>query len=623
MKIQKLLSLLIFMTALLGPALAASSADDRVEKLNPGHRKWLEEEVVYIITDKERETFLTLQSVEERARLIDAFWRRRDPDRTTPGNEVKEEHYRRFEYANESFNRQTSRAGWQTDQGRIFITIGEPRQREKFEAHYNLVYCELWTYQAPPGSVLPPFFHLLFYKQHDVGEYKLYSPLLDGPLKLIRGMDHFTLDPTVALRELLDISPNLAQAALTYDMSEAADFQTGKPSLSSELIVARIADAPKRSARTDYLDAWLRYGKKVSAEYSFNFIPSRSVFSVLAGPEETPFVHFRIEVDPQNFSLVSDEDESKYYTMLDLSLEVTDRAGLPVLVRDKEIYIELTPSEIQQFNASPFAYQDDFPMVPGDYKVTAILRNRTASQYTVAERDLTLASFSSNEPGLSDIVLGYESARVTDDAEAGELRTFQVGKLRVQPAADGVFFIGETAHAFFQVLGASPDHELRFKLSDDEVVLEERSVPLENPGAFDEAFPLTQVAGGRYQLRVELVDPNGETLVERTATLNVSPRNPLPRAWIHSRSFDTRVPGALALARGAQFQALGRHEEAARALGAAVLADPEKAEARWRLAGIHLGWREPDAALASCCYLSKRRTATSTRSRQAWASRST
>ena len=278
---------------------------------------------------------------------------------------------------------------------------------------------------------------------------------------------------------------------------------------------------------------------------------------------------------------------------------MTDSDSRRVLIQDKEIYIELTPSEIRQFNASPFAYQDDFPLVPGDYKVTVILRNRAASQYTVAERDLSLASFSAGEPGLSDIVLGYESATVVDDAVERELRTYQVGSRRVQPAADGVFFIGETAHAFFQVLGASPDQELRLELSDDEGVLEKRSVAVENhdQGAVSEAFPLTKFAGGRYRIRVELLDARGETLAERTATLNVSPRNPLPRAWIHSRSFDTRIPGALALALGTQFQALGRHEEAARSLGAAVMADPEKPEARWRLAGIHLGWREPDAAL--------------------------
>lgn len=598
MKTEKLVA---FLTIIIVTVSSASAfADERVEKLTPEHRKWLEEEVVYIITDKEREAFLTLETVDERERFIEAFWYRRDPDPTTPQNEFKDEHYRRLDYANEKFSRQTTRAGWETDQGRIYITLGEPQRRQRFEAHYNIAYCELWTYQAPPNTILPPFFQLLFFKQHDVGEYELYSPLADGPLKLIRGVDRFTVDPTDALRELLDVSPDLARASLTFDMTESADFQTGKPSLGSELIVSRIADVPKRAVRTDYVDAWLRYGNDVSMEYSFNFIPSRSAFSVLVGPNGTPFVHYRIEVDPENFRLVGEEDESKYYTTLDVSLEVTDSEDRPVIDQRKEVYLELTPEEIRQFNRSPFAYQDNFPIVPGDYQVTVILRNRAATQYTVAERDLPLASFSADGPGLSDVILGYETSIANDGIAEGEVRTFQVGAHRVQPAADGIFFIGETAHAFFQVLGANAGQELRLALSNDEGVLAERSTPIgaHPQGVVDEAFPLEDVPGGRYELRVDLAGTNGETLATRTATLNVSPRNPLPRAWAHTRSFDTRSPGALALALGAQLQVLGRHEDAARALGAAVLADPENAEARWRLAGIHLGWREPDEALA-------------------------
>lgn len=72
----------------------------------------------------------------------------------------------------------------------------------------------------------------------------------------------------------------------------------------------------------------------------------------------------------------------------------------------------------------------------------------------------------------------------------------------------------------------------------------------------------------------------------------------MPRAWEHTRAFDTKAPGALDLAIGEQLQTRGRFEEAAKALGAAVLANPELVEARWRLAGIQLGWRQPDAALA-------------------------
>ncbi len=580
MKNSSLVSLLCMMSGLallFGTASVAVGSQHPVDELTPGHRTWLEEEVIYIITDKERDAFLSLQSVEERSRLIDSFWLRRDPDRNTPRNEFKEEHYRRFEYANENFVRQSSRPGWKTDQGRIYITLGEPREREKFEAHFNVAYA-------------------------------LYSPVTDGPLRLVRGIDHFTLDPGVALKELLDISPNLARASLTFDMSENPDYTTGKGSISSEILVARIADAPKRNIRTDYVDAWLRYGNKVSSEYSFNFIPSRSVFSVLAGPQAVPFVHYRLEVDPQNFRLIGEEDKSKYYTMLDLSLEVTDSNGRSVIARDKEVYIELSPSEIERFDASPFAYQDDFPLVPGDYLITVILRNRAASQYTVAERSVSITAISPNEPGLSDVVLGYDGSTVRDDAHEGELRTFQVGAERVQPSADGVFFIGETAHAFFQVFGTRPGYSLRFELSGDEGVLEERVVSVETPssGVIRESFPLIEITGGTYQLRVELTSSDGDVVAERIGTLNVSARNPLPRAWVHNRSFDTRAPGALPLAIGAQFQALEKYELAARALSAAVLADPEKAEARWRLAGIHLGFREPDEALALLLPLEER-----------------
>ncbi len=579
---------------------ASALADDRVDKLTPEHRTWLEEEVAYVITDKEREAFLSLESIEGRNRFIDAFWQQRDPDIATLKNEFKDEHYRRFDYANENFNRQTNRPGWKTDQGRIYITIGEPRERKKFESHSKIVYCELWTYQAPPRTVLPPFFQLLFFKQHDVGEYELYSPQFDGPLRLVRGVDRFTVDSMVAMEELFDVDPNLAHAALTYDMSASPDFQTGRASLGSDLIVARIADVPKRNVRTDYVDAWRRNGNQVSAEYSFNFIPSKSSFSVLVGPQGVPFVHYRIEVDPQNFRLVSAEDKSKYYTILDLSLDVTDADGRRLVTQNKKIAIELTPSEIQEFDASPFAYQDNFPLVPGDFDVTVILRNRAAAQYTVAERELSLSGFSAKGRGLSDVVVGYETTAVTDDAAEDEHRTFQIGKLRVRPAVDGVFFIGETAHAFFQVLGASKDQMLRFELSGDDGVIQDRTVSVADhlSGAISEPFALSDIGGGTYQLRVALVDADGNAVAERNATLNVSPRNPLPRAWVHSRSFDARVPGALALAVGAQFQTQEKHDAAARALAAAVVADPGNAEARWRLAGIHLGWREPDEALA-------------------------
>jgi GWxTD domain-containing protein len=586
---------------LLGASAGAPASDERVAKLNAEHRTWLEEDVVYLITEREREVFLSIDTLEERNHFIEAFWKRRDKIPETPVNEFKEDHYRRIAYADERFSRQTSRPGWKTDQGRIYISLGEPRQIEKFEAHYNLAYCELWTYQATPDSGLPPFFHLLFWKRHDVGEYELYSPIADGPLRLIRGVDRYTNDPTVALRELLDISPNLAHASLTFDLSEAADFETGQPSLGTELIVGRIADVPRRGVKTDYADAWLRYRDKVSAVYSFNFVPSRSVVAVLAGPDSTPFVHYRVEVDPEDFSLVQGEGASRYFTTLDVSLEVIERDGRRVLASNKEVYIELSPEEIKEVDAAPFAYEDDFPILPGDYRLSVILRNRAVAEYTVVERDdLVVAELSEAEPGLSSLVVAYASEQVDGDAVEGELRTFQIGNRRFHAAADGVFFVGETATALLQVVGPGTGYRLEWELSNEDAVIERRTRDVERRAPFpaEESFALTDMVGGRYRLRVRLVDDGGNTLAERSQALNISPRGTLPRAWVHTRSFDARQPGLLALALGEQLQSKGRYEEAAQRLGAAVLQNPDLHEARWRLAGIQLGWRRPDEALA-------------------------
>jgi GWxTD domain-containing protein len=87
--------------------------------------RWLNEDVVYIITDQERAAFKSLQSDPEREHFIEQFWQRRSPTPDSPENKFKEEHYRRIAYANKRF---ASRAtiGWKTDRGRIYITYGPP-----------------------------------------------------------------------------------------------------------------------------------------------------------------------------------------------------------------------------------------------------------------------------------------------------------------------------------------------------------------------------------------------------------------------------------------------------------------------------------------------------------------
>ncbi|MGA7755730.1 MAG: GWxTD domain-containing protein [Candidatus Sulfotelmatobacter sp.] len=100
------------------------------QELSKPYKKWLDEDVIYIITDEERAAFKQLSNDEERDNFIEAFWQRRDPTPDTEENEYKEEHYQRIAYANEHFA--AGVPGWKTDRGRIYIVFGKP---DEIESH--------------------------------------------------------------------------------------------------------------------------------------------------------------------------------------------------------------------------------------------------------------------------------------------------------------------------------------------------------------------------------------------------------------------------------------------------------------------------------------------------------
>ena len=97
-------------------------------ELTKQYKKWLDEDVVWIISDQERAAFKQLSNDEERDQFIEAFWQRRDPTPDTEENEYKEEHYQRIAYANEHFA--AGIPGWKSDRGRIYIMYGKADEVE-------------------------------------------------------------------------------------------------------------------------------------------------------------------------------------------------------------------------------------------------------------------------------------------------------------------------------------------------------------------------------------------------------------------------------------------------------------------------------------------------------------
>ena len=100
------------------------------QEIGQSYRKWLDEDVRWIISDEERAAFKQLSNDEERDNFIEAFWQRRNPNPDSVENEFKEEHYRRIAYANEHFP--AGIPGWKSDRGRIYIMYGPA---DEIESH--------------------------------------------------------------------------------------------------------------------------------------------------------------------------------------------------------------------------------------------------------------------------------------------------------------------------------------------------------------------------------------------------------------------------------------------------------------------------------------------------------
>src|SRR5579862_4768437 len=157
------------------------------KELETPWKKWLNEDVLYIITDEERKAFKQLQTDEEREQFVEQFWLRRDPTPDTVENEFKEEHYRRIAYANEHYA--SGIPGWKADRGRIYIMYGPP---DEIESHPSG-----GTYERPPeeggGTTSTyPFEQWRYRYIEDVGSdiiIEFVDPTMSGEY-------HMTMDPS-------------------------------------------------------------------------------------------------------------------------------------------------------------------------------------------------------------------------------------------------------------------------------------------------------------------------------------------------------------------------------------------------------------------------------------------
>jgi GWxTD domain-containing protein len=596
---------LVSAAALLLPWPAFTGLDERLERLPEKYRKWLEQESVYIISPRERDAFLDLQSVEEWEAFITAFWRRRDPDPLTPVNEFREEHFRRIEHVNRYFGRESAVPGWMTDRGKMYIILGEPNDREAFPNAPGIYPVEVWFYQGDRERALPPL-NLLFFQEHNAGPYRLFNHVLDQPEDLMPAQPLNRENArTQAYEFLQEISPDLAQAAFTIRADEgvyANIYQSERAGLDVQMILADIEKAPFRRVDTSYVDAAEEARGIVESDYLFNYVPSSAVAHVLPGPGHTRFVHYALEIDSQHMTLARDEDKKLYYTRFEIRGEVTTIDGENVVFQFvKEPHLNVTEAQFQGILYRPFSYRDMFPLASGDFRFRIVLKNQARSEYTIFETELAVSE-ATGTASLYAPVLLYGSEELADPTLTTAYRTYQLGSLRLDPNPKAAYVSGEELLVYIPVEDAKDDHRISLRITgrdDASQQLESETVPIGRYGGkpIVESFPLAGIPGGRYRLEVDLRSAAGEVLDTAFADFDLSPRTSIPRPWTLRESFPGEQRGLTRTMVADQYLMLGDRTRARALYEQAVRDDPDFARPRLVLARFRLDENEAVEAI--------------------------
>jgi tetratricopeptide (TPR) repeat protein len=238
-----------------------------------------------------------------------------------------------------------------------------------------------------------------------------------------------------------------------------------------------------------------------------------------------------------------------------------------------------------------------FPLVSGDYQLRVILKNQARNEYTVLESEISVPEIP-DTPYLGDPLLLYNTEEIADPEAAGTYRTYQIGSARLDPNPKLAYVIGGRLLTHIPLVHAEGGYQLSYRIvgSDDPTQeIDSKTVEIERYGdaPIVEEFALVNIAGGRYRLVVDLLDPAGKPVGTHSADFTVTPRTEILRPWIMRESINGEEIGLVLAALAEQYLKQGRNAEARDACEKALEHNPNLAAPRVFLGRFHLDEKQP------------------------------
>jgi GWxTD domain-containing protein len=478
-------------------------------------KKWMNEDVVYIITDEEKTAFKRLKTDEERQQFVEQFWLRRDPTPDTEENEYKEEHYRRIAYANDHYA--SGIPGWKTDRGMIYIKYGPPdeidshpsggsyqRPYEEGGGQTSTYPFEDWRYRYLDG--IGTNVNIEFVDTTMSGEYRMtMDPSEKDALLYVPGAG-------LTLMEQM----GMADKTQRFTRSDGTHLGTGNQPLPESMNeftrleqFAKLQKAP--AIKFKDLEA------VVSSSIRYNTLPMQVRADYIRVTDSTVLTNLTLLFKNNDLNYATKEKVSK--ATINLYGRITSLTRRPVNWFEDTVTSEIPAEMLQQAMQGSQVYSKTIPLAPGTYRLNIVAKDVVGNTMNNFEMAINVPHYDEEQLGSSSIILADQLERVPTKSIGGG--PFVIRSSKVRPRVGDNFKQGETMGIYTEFYNfgmdektKKPEGTITYDVvnAKNETVLSQtedlNAIP--NASAFlvtvEKKLPLKALTPGRYTLKLKVTD---------------------------------------------------------------------------------------------------------------------
>ncbi len=499
-------------------------------ELEDTYKKWLNQDVVYIITDEEREAFLHLQTNEERDQFIESFWQRRNPNPDASYNDFKEEHYRRIAYANEHFA--AGIPGWKTDRGRIYIEYGKP---DEIESHPSGGTYERPTEEGGGSTSTFPFEKWRYRYIEGIGT----EVLLEFVDPCMCGEYHLTMDPSEKDALLYVPGAGLTELesmgmASKNDRFTRADgthlgttnFEPASMNEFNRLERFALINKPPKVKFNDLAEV-------VNHNINYNLLPFEFRTDFVKITDDTALVPFTVQIADRDMTF--QEKNGVQQSRINVFGRISTLTGRTVDTFEDVVSLDIPAELLSQYKDRTSRYWHGALLKPGRYRVDLVLKDvNSPDRLGTIRKAIDVPKFDDSKLETSSLMLADEIQRVPSrQVGAGQ---FIVGDTKVRPVVGSRFTRGQSLGIWMQVYNLTLDQKthkpsatIQWQIANavtNQNVLDhtETTDQLSNAAqqlTLEKTLTLAGLTPGVYRLTVKVTDNLGQRSISPQATFTV------------------------------------------------------------------------------------------------------